>query len=56
VEALTSASADDLPLLGELIAESARIGRGITVHGNVIVTAAGLDIAVHQPALPPPMR
>jgi len=30
--------------------------RGITVHGNVIVTAAGLDIADRQPALPPPMR
>jgi len=28
----------------------------VAVHGNVIVTAAGLDIAVHQPALPPPMR
>ena len=26
------------------------------VHGNVIVTAAGLDIAVRQPALPSPMR
>jgi hypothetical protein len=29
---------------------------GVAVHGNVIVTAAGIDIAVHQPALPRPMR
>jgi WD40 repeat protein len=28
----------------------------VAVHGNVIVTAAGADIAVHQPALPRPMR
>jgi len=56
VEGLTPASADDLPPLGELIAESAESVRGITVHGNVIVTAAGLDIAARQPALPPPMR
>jgi WD40 repeat protein len=27
---------------------------GVAVHGNVIVTAAGADIAVHQPALPQP--
>ena len=26
--------------------------RAVAVHGNVIVTAAGADIAVHQPALP----
>jgi hypothetical protein len=50
------ASADDLPPLGEPIAESARTVRGITVHGNVIVTAAGPGIAVRQPALPPPTR
>ena len=30
--------------------------RAVAVHGNVIVTAAGADIAVHQPALPRPMR
>ena len=30
--------------------------QAIAVHGNVIVTAAGADIAVHQPALPQPMH
>ena len=45
MEGLTPASRDDLPPLGELIAESARTVRGIIVHGNVIVTAAGLHIA-----------
>jgi WD40 repeat protein len=30
--------------------------RGVAVYGDVIVTAAGADIAVHQPALPQPMR
>jgi WD40 repeat protein len=29
---------------------------GVTVHGNIIVTAAGVEIAVHQLALPPPIR
>ena len=29
--------------------------QAVAVHGNVIVTAAGSDIAVHQPALPRPM-
>ena len=29
---------------------------GIAVHGNLIVTAAGADIAVHQPAQPRPIR
>jgi hypothetical protein len=28
----------------------------IAVHGNVIITTAGADVAVHQPALPRPMR
>jgi len=28
----------------------------VTFHSNVIVTAAGADIAVHQPALPRPIR
>ena len=27
----------------------------VAVHGNIIVTAAGADIAVHQPALPLPL-
>ena len=30
--------------------------RAVAVHGNVIVTAGGSDIAVHQPALLRPMR
>ena len=29
--------------------------RDVAMHGNVIVTAAGADIAVHQPALLRPM-
>ena len=30
--------------------------QALALHGNVIITAAGADIAVHQPALPQPMR
>jgi WD40 repeat protein len=30
--------------------------QALAVHGNVIITAAGADIAVHQPALSRPMR
>ena len=46
--------ADGTPLVPPLdLPESVR---GVAVHGNVIVTAAGADIAVHQPALPRPMR
>ena len=30
--------------------------RGVAVHGNIIVTAAGTEIAVHQLALPRPIR
>jgi WD40 repeat protein len=30
--------------------------RAVAVHGNFVITAAGADIAVHQPALPRPMR
>jgi WD40 repeat protein len=33
-----------------------RSGQAVAVHGNVIVTAAGADIAVHKPALLRPMR
>jgi hypothetical protein len=29
--------------------------RAVALQGNVIITAAGADIAVHQPALPRPM-
>jgi len=29
---------------------------GVAVHGNIIVTAAGTDIAVHELALPRPIR
>ena len=31
-------------------------GYGVAVHGDTIVTASRTDIAVHQPALPQPMR
>ena len=30
--------------------------QSVVVHGDIIVTATGADIAVHQPALPRPMR
>ena len=30
--------------------------QAVATHGNVIITAAGVDIAVHQPALPQPIR
>jgi hypothetical protein len=30
--------------------------RGVAVHGNIIVTAAGTDIAVHQLAFPRSIR
>jgi WD40 repeat protein len=30
--------------------------RVIAVHGNIIVTAAGADIAIHQLAFPRPIR
>ena len=30
--------------------------RAVAFHGGVIITAAGADIAVHQPALPQPIR
>jgi WD40 repeat protein len=30
--------------------------RGVAVHGNTIVTAAGTDITVHQLTLPRPIR
>jgi hypothetical protein len=30
--------------------------RAVAIHGNVIVTVAGADIAVHQPALARTMR
>jgi WD40 repeat protein len=46
--------ADGTPLVPPLyLSESVR---GSAVHGNVIVTAAGTNIAVHQLALPPSIR
>jgi WD40 repeat protein len=46
-------TADGTPLVPPLdLPESVR---AVAVHGNVIITAAGADIAVHQPALPRPM-
>ena len=46
--------ADGTPLVPPL--DLAEPVRGVAVHGNVIVTAAGADIAIHQPALPRPIR
>ena len=44
--------ADGAPLVPPLhLAESVH---DVAVYGDVIVTAAGADIAVHQPALPRP--
>jgi WD40 repeat protein len=45
---------DGTPLVPRLdLSESVR---AVAVYGNVIITAAGADIAVHQPALPRPIR
>jgi len=46
--------ADGTPLVSPLDL-SASVG-AIAVHGNIIVTAAEADIAVHQLALPRPQR
>jgi WD40 repeat protein len=47
-------TADATPLMHPLtLPESVQ---AVAIHGNVIITAAGADIAVHQPALPRPMR
>ena len=46
--------ADSTPLVPPL--DLAKSVHAVVVHGNVIITAAGADIAVHQPALPRPMR
>ena len=46
--------ADGTPLMPPLrLHESVR---SVAVHGNIIVTAAGADIAIHQPAFLRPMR
>jgi hypothetical protein len=46
--------ADGTPLVPALdLSESVR---AVSVHGNIIITAAGADIAVHQLSLPPPIR
>ena len=42
--------ADSAPLVPPL--DLSKQVRGVAAHGNVIVTAAGADIAVHQVALP----
>ena len=47
-------TADGTPLVPPLnLPESVR---AVAVHGHLIITAAGADIAVHQPALPRLMR
>ena len=42
--------ADGTPLVPPL--DLLELVRGVAVHGSMIVTAAGADIAVHQPMLP----
>ena len=42
--------ADGTPLVPPL--HLSKKVRSIAIHGNVIITAAGTDLAVHQPALP----
>jgi len=46
--------ADDAPLVPPL--DLPKSPSAVAVYGDVIVTAAGADIAVHQPALPRLMR
>ena len=46
--------ADGTPLLPPLDLPASV--KAVAIHGNIIVTAAGADIAVHQPALPQPSR
>jgi hypothetical protein len=46
-------TADGIPLVPPLnLPESVQ---AVAIHGNVIITAAGADIAVHQLALPRPV-
>ncbi len=47
-------TADSTPLVPPL--DLSKWVRAVAVHGNVIIVAAGADIAVHQPALPWPIR
>ena len=47
-------TADGTPLVPPL--DLSEPVRAVAVHGDVIITAAGADIAVHQPALPQPRR
>jgi WD40 repeat protein len=46
--------ADGTPLVPPLdLPESVQ---AVAIHSNVVITAAGADIAVHEPALPRPLR
>ena len=47
-------TADGTPLLPPLDLPASI--RAVAIHGNVIVTAAGADLGVHQPELPSTMR
>jgi WD40 repeat protein len=47
-------TADGTPLLPPLDLPASV--RAVAIHGNVIVTAAGADLGVHQPELPSTMR
>jgi WD40 repeat protein len=45
---------DGTPLVPSL--NLPKLVQAVAVHGDVVITAAGVDIAVHQPALPRSMR
>src|SRR5207247_161586 len=47
-------TADGTPLLPPLNLPASV--RAVALHGNVIITAAGADLGVHQPELPSTMR
>jgi WD40 repeat protein len=46
--------ADGIPLMPPL--ELPQSVHAVAVHGDVVITGAGADIAVHHPAFPRPMR
>jgi hypothetical protein len=39
-----------------MLRKSSRQQQAVVLHSDVIITAAGADIAVHKPTLPQPMR
>ncbi len=47
-------TADGIPVVPPL--HLPELAQSLALHGNVVITAAGADIAVHQPTLPRSMR